>query len=840
MKLWKGILIAIVFAVSACSGGGSNDPADSVQPEEDVVAGDAEPGETECTPDCTASDCGDDGCGGSCGLCEQGQTCAAGVCTGGCVPECEGKDCGDDGCGASCGECAVGQTCENGLCLDGPCTPACEGKECGDDGCEGTCGDCGPDADCVDGLCEGCEPDCEGKECGTDGCDADCGECDAGEACTAEGICEPSGELSCAGFCGAGGPDGNEDGDPDCFCDEECFGFGDCCEDICGACPDLGGCCPPDCEGKECGDDGCGGVCGECDAGDACNDDGLCEPVTELTCAGLCGDSGPDLDGDGEADCWCNESCFTYEDCCEDICDTCPELEGCCVPNCEGKECGDDGCGGSCAECPAEQPDCVEGVCTCVPSCENVKCGDDGCGGDCGACDGDLQCLEGLCVPEAGTIIITEFIKNPDAVEDDFGEWFELYNAGAQDVDLWGWTVKDADTDSFVLNSDEPLVIAAGDFLVIGRSADEAVNGGLDNVAFAWAGEMNLANGEDEIILEVGDLIMDAVYYNDDDYPDTAGASASLDPTAFATDYNDLGASWCNGVDVYGNGDLGTPGQANPSCGLLGAGDDCYFTDVECGPASSCWYNAEGTEMVCHQDLQAGDECGWGLGGCAPGFTCYYTSELEESLGCLSDVAAGEGCGSGLGLCAGDLICLYVDETYTVAECTPADLQAGEGCGLAEGACEESLDCIYDDDSQASATCLPKQEEGQPCNDFGLGLCEDNAGCNFTDDTLATVLCYGDLNEGEACGEYGMGFCGDKLGCMYTDDTLTDAVCLTAYLLGQECGAGVGSCYLNLYCEADAPDSVTGTCQWDECAILELYGDGFCDQDCPFTDPDCG
>ncbi len=76
-----------------------------------------------------------------------------------------------------------------------------------------------------------------------------------------------------------------------------------------------------------------------------------------------------------------------------------------CVPDCEGRDCGDDGCGGSCGVCvnpcdpcglkggPWEDPSlCLEpeGVCTtlCCPlCCDDVECGDDQCGGSCGVCD---------------------------------------------------------------------------------------------------------------------------------------------------------------------------------------------------------------------------------------------------------------------------------------------------------------------------------------------------------------------------------------------------------------------------------------------------------------------
>jgi len=54
---------------------------------------------------------------------------------------CHGKQCGDDGCGGSCGTCAPGTTCNaEGACVT--CTPSCAGKSCGDDGCGGSCGTC--------------------------------------------------------------------------------------------------------------------------------------------------------------------------------------------------------------------------------------------------------------------------------------------------------------------------------------------------------------------------------------------------------------------------------------------------------------------------------------------------------------------------------------------------------------------------------------------------------------------------------------------------------------------------------------------------------------------------
>ena len=73
-----------------------------------VVCGDT------CTASCNGRECGDDGCGGSCGEC-WGEACIDGIC-GGCQPQCSARECGDDGCGGSCGTCPEGGICQQGDC----------------------------------------------------------------------------------------------------------------------------------------------------------------------------------------------------------------------------------------------------------------------------------------------------------------------------------------------------------------------------------------------------------------------------------------------------------------------------------------------------------------------------------------------------------------------------------------------------------------------------------------------------------------------------------------------------------------------------------------------------
>ncbi|MCB9730096.1 MAG: hypothetical protein H6746_16620 [Deltaproteobacteria bacterium] len=107
-------------------------------------------------------------------------------------------------------------------------------------------------------------------------------------------------------------------------------------------------------------------------------------------CAGACGDQSPG------GDCYCDDICAGFGDCCADLCDSCsadaPSTCGTgCVPQCDGVECGDDGCGGSCGGCEPDQA-CSDGLCACVPQCDGLECGDDGCGGSCGTCGADSFC----------------------------------------------------------------------------------------------------------------------------------------------------------------------------------------------------------------------------------------------------------------------------------------------------------------------------------------------------------------------------------------------------------------------------------------------------------------
>jgi hypothetical protein len=175
--------------------------------------------------------------------------------------------------------------------------------------------------------------------------------------------------------------------------------------------------------------------------------------------------------------------------------------------------------------------------------------------------DGTADCTD---PPAAGDLVINEIHVAPAAVADASGEWFELYNAAGVPVDLQGWTISDDGIDAHVIAA--PLPIAAGGYAVLCNNGTFATNGGV-SCDYTYVSGWYLADAGDEVVLSTGAFEVDRVAYDGGPlFPDTPGASMSLDPTAQDGAANDIGGNWCDGRIPFGAGDLGTPGAPNPSC----------------------------------------------------------------------------------------------------------------------------------------------------------------------------------------------------------------------------------------------------------------------------------
>lgn len=165
--------------------------------------------------------------------------------------------------------------------------------------------------------------------------------------------------------------------------------------------------------------------------------------------------------------------------------------------------------------------------------------------------------------PVEGELVITEILKNPEHVPDNVGEWFEVYVAADHVVDLKGVRLADSGT-----NSHNVMVSVYGEpeaYLVLGNNGVFGENGQV-SMAYTYEG-FALGNDDDEVLLFNGDLLIDGVSYDAGVlFPDKAGAALSLTGDILDSAGNDDGDNWCDAVDSFGAGDLGTPGEPNPMC----------------------------------------------------------------------------------------------------------------------------------------------------------------------------------------------------------------------------------------------------------------------------------
>ena len=164
----------------------------------------------------------------------------------------------------------------------------------------------------------------------------------------------------------------------------------------------------------------------DCPAGNICNEEHICvasghtedafEEKEDITGQDLVDIKGKDVittEDIHEEVCTkksCNElnfECGKANDGCGNIidCGTCPDKKECVDHKCVNPFCGDHKCNGDddCTTCPDDckcgnGQKCYKGIC-CTPNCFGKSCGDDGCGGSCGTCPDDYVCDNDQCKP---------------------------------------------------------------------------------------------------------------------------------------------------------------------------------------------------------------------------------------------------------------------------------------------------------------------------------------------------------------------------------------------------------------------------------------------------------
>jgi hypothetical protein len=597
--------------------------------------------------------------------------CMSGACAAnGAKLECSATVVAPDGtpCGQAFEKCGPSPYCKAGVCMD-PCNDGdpCTTDACTPDGCEATPSS---GASCNDGdPCTG--PDvCDDGECtGPKVCD-----CSTNEDCLAAEDGNPcNGTLECKdGKCKvkAGTP---------ILCEET--GNEPCTTNTCQ--PETAECKTEVAQDGVACDDGV-----ECTTGDSCLA-GACTEIEETVCEWICDDD-VDQDADSATDCF-DSDCFGIGDCPTPACPdgTCQDFAG--------ETCAS--CVEDCGECP---PECGDGE---LQEVIEEECDD----GNTDSGDGcDATCKVEALVPAENVIVITEIMKNPDAVPDPTGEWFEIQNLSKSDVDVNAFTIEDMGTDKHRLYKKGGLVIPANGIFVLGNSANPEENGGItpDYVYDNFA----LGNGEDQIILKAGESVVDQVaYVEGGDWPNAKGGkSLSLDPAETSIWGNDSGLNWCVGQTPFGMGDLGTPGTGNPPCPFCGdnacnAQETCTSCQGDCGCTlpDVCFLDACCTPACTGKDC-GDDGCGATCGTCKGAQDECVAGKCVCQPACAGKVCGDDGCGATCGTCkpteacqpAG--YCLLLTCTDKVKNGLETDVDCGGNCSKCNKnhACLVASDCV--------------------------------------------------------------------------------------------------------------------------------------------------
>jgi len=170
--------------------------------------------------------------------------------------------------------------------------------------------------------------------------------------------------------------------------------------------------------------------------------------------------------------------------------------------------------------------------------------------------------------PGNGQLLITEIMYNPDAMNDSYGEWIEIYNNTAAPVNLKDLAIRKVGTTTTTHQFATDVLIAPGGYSVIARTDSATAQ-----VDYVWS-QLSLSNSEgDELIISTwGTDGTDGTVYCCIDFGapgfnmNLSGQSLQLNPSVTDIEGARLGSNWCAGTQPYSTGDLGTPGTANNPC----------------------------------------------------------------------------------------------------------------------------------------------------------------------------------------------------------------------------------------------------------------------------------
>jgi hypothetical protein len=472
-----------------------------------------------------------------------------------------------------------------------------------------------------------------------------------------------------------------------------------------------------------------------------------------------------------------------------------------CVPICEGKSCGSDGCDGSCGDldtgCEGGSAcDPSTGQCACVPDCDGKSCGDDGCGDTCGDCPTE-PCMVYSCGDGGTCTSMTKDCDDSDPCTTDGCEADTCTHAPVVCDDSNLCTVETCNSSTGDCDA-EPVtdgVLCDDDNVA---TTLEACFGGQCGCTADCTGKQ----------------------CGDDGCGGDCGACTTGDlcsPTAC-----DITSSQCVVEPIDCDDDNAC---TNDEC----SDGTCSNPQIECDDFNPCTNDTcfEDTGVCVAQDVEDGTVCD-DEDDATIVDTC-ISGECKCMVQCVDKACGDDGCGGSCGACTGQDTCNETGQCVCQPSCAEENACGDDGCDGDCGACQsgESWNC-----EMGQCVCQPSCAEENPCGDDGCGgdcgACTGQDTCNET----GQCVCQPSCAEENACGDDGCdGPCGDlDGGCeegSACDPSTGQCACVPdcdGKICGDNgCGGTCGACAPGVDCVANqcvancTPDCTDKECGSDGC-----------------------
>ena len=288
---------------------------------------------------------------------------------------------------------------------------------------------------------------------------------------------------------------------------------------------------------------------------------------------------------------------------------------------------------GPLADVPGSDVDGVATPDSCAPECVDKQCGPDGCGGTCGTCPSGTNCnQDGYCrSDECGATALTV----SGEIETDLGalpfDSVELTVVHKQDIDpfedrciseIWAEFRNGSGCYLSIRASETVESTGALEIRSVALSADSQCPGFADDMEGQYESEPNAIVGSiDPGITKVPDANAASSCFGATMRIDLSGTLSRIEPT-LAANLSVSSASLAITGDVTSTGDSGVGCPCMWTCEERACGDDgCGRTCGTCGCGQECVEGSCVTNMCVGSECGP-DGCGGSCGDCEDGWTC--------------------------------------------------------------------------------------------------------------------------------------------------------------------------------------------------------------------------